>query len=136
MKVTGIVLILTTLGKPEIWNEIGCCTKPIHTVVVSILDIRQLALSAIPGEVFTYGDGSTAYVAQGSGYIGRTASGPLLQGSEMGIAASVLSLITNVVATAFVIWKSWYVVECSVVRCPASLTRSCHAGNIEGTYVG
>ena len=74
-----------------------------------------MSLIEIGGSVFSYREGPTAmYGSLEDGFApggGTDTSGPLFQGSIMGLAASALSLITNATATALVAYKTWYAVS-------------------------
>ena len=77
----------------------------IHQLVAgpTIVEVFQTEKSF---EVYNYG--------WNSGRGERLSGGQLLEDSTSGLAASILSLSTNAVATALVMYKAWYV--CTVTR--------------------
>ena len=72
-----------------------------------MVNIQQLVQGSVPAAVFSYGSSTAAYNV-GEGQLSATkAPGQIFEGTIAGLAAAVLSLASNLVATGFIVYKAW-----------------------------
>ena len=84
-------------------------------IAAGIVNIRQLVAGPTLVEEFQTEKSFEVYnYGWNSGRGERLSGGQILEDSASGLAASILSLSTNAIATSLVMYKAWYVCKVTV----------------------